>query len=358
MAIAKNALAFVFFSSNSSMSLATSTGVISHQNSSLVEGAYFEGNKGLSDWDVFTHVSGQIMDGSTGDVADNHYNLYKSFGDRVKHWSTFNEPNQLVNFGFILGGFPPEYCSKPFGNCSSGDSITEPFIAAHNIILSHAIATQIYKRSYRANQNGSIGISVAFIWYEPLTNSTEDQLAAERALGFQVGWYLDPIIHGDYPSEMRKIIGSQLPKFSSNDMRNLRNSLDFIGINHYCSLYAKDCLHSSYDNEYRFDRTSLVVLTGERNAKLIGAPTAMPDTYVVPYGLEKTARYTMQRYNNTPMYITEKGANVRGYFIWSLLDNFEWSFGFTLKFGLFYIDYDTFKEISEIIGKTVQEIPQ
>ena len=71
------------------------------------------------------------------------------FGDRVKHWTTFNEPNLMVKFGYFSGKYPPNHCSKPFGKCASGNSSTEPYIAAHNIILAHAKTVNIYRKNYQ-----------------------------------------------------------------------------------------------------------------------------------------------------------------------------------------------------------------
>ena len=76
---------------------------------------------------------------------------FKSFGDRVKSWVTFNEPNLQVTSGYRSGVYPPARCSSPFGNCSDGDSEKEPFVAAHNIILSHAAAVEIYRSKYKVS---------------------------------------------------------------------------------------------------------------------------------------------------------------------------------------------------------------
>ncbi|KAJ4967952.1 hypothetical protein NE237_014653 [Protea cynaroides] len=212
-----------------------------------------------------------------------------------------------------------------------------------------------------------IGIVMNTYWYEPLRNIPADRLAVQRALAFFVAWFLDPIIYGEYPLEMRKLLGSSLPTFSLEEKKKLENKLDFIGINHYSTLYVKDCMFSQCDiDKLQWLWNASVFFTGERNGIPIGVPTAMPLSHVVPYGLEKIVSYVKERYNNTPMFITENGypqgsnpnvstedlindsrrieylsnylesltvamkhgADVRGYFIWSLLDNFEWSFGY------------------------------
>ena len=83
---------------------------------------------------------------------------FKMFGDRVKHWTTFNEPNLMVKFGYFSGKYPPNHCSKPFGKCASGNSSTEPYIAAHNIILAHAKTVNIYRKNYQVqNTHGLKG---------------------------------------------------------------------------------------------------------------------------------------------------------------------------------------------------------
>lgn len=78
---------------------------------------------------------------------------FKYFGDRVKHWVTFNEPNVVVIRGYRSGIYPPSRCSGSFGNCSNGDSEREPFIAAHNIILSHIAAFDLYQTKYKVSQH-------------------------------------------------------------------------------------------------------------------------------------------------------------------------------------------------------------
>ncbi|KAG9446184.1 hypothetical protein H6P81_012312 [Aristolochia fimbriata] len=432
-----------------------------------VEGS-LKGGKGLSNWDVFTHIPGTIADGSDADVADDHYSLFRediellhslgvnsyrfslawsrilpkgrfeginpegiafyndlidalvqkgiqpfvtlhhfeipqeleeryaswlssqiiedfayfaevcftAFGDRVKYWTTFNEPNTFLKFGYLNGRWTPRRCSPPYGHCEAGDSETEPYIAGHNLILSHAAATDIYRKKFQAAQGGKIGIVVSPNWYEPLRNTPEDLSAAHRLLVSDVGWFLDPIILGDYPFEMREVLRSKLPNFTLEEKELLKIKVDFIGINHYTSLYAKDCISSPCALD-PLNGNMHASASGTRDGLLIGPPTGMPHFFVVPYGIEKIIMYVKDRYNNTPMYITENGysdnnvgtkdelvndikrvhfmqnylpyvnsamrsgADVRGYFAWSFLDNFEWTLGYTKRFGIVYVDYET-----------------
>ncbi|XP_015691520.1 LOW QUALITY PROTEIN: beta-glucosidase 18-like [Oryza brachyantha] len=232
---------------------------------------------------------------------------FGAFGDRVKYWSTFNEPNVAVRFGYLLGTYTPARCSPPFGSCARGDSDAEAYVAAHNVVLSHATAVEIYRRKYQSKQRGMIGMVLYSTWYEPLTDVPEDRLATERALAFEGPWFLDPLVYGDYPPEMLRLLGERLPSFSPEDRRRLRYKLDFIGVNHYTTLYVKDCVFSACPLGKQTQHARAAVV-GERNGLPIGTPTAMPKFYVVPDGMEKMVTSFMKsRYNNVPMFITENG---------------------------------------------------
>lgn len=106
----------------------------------------------------------------------------------MKYWATFNEPNYQVLLGYQSSKFPPSRCSLPSENCSQVNSEKETFIAAHNIILSHATAADIILVNIQEKQGGSIGIVLHALWFEPISNSTADKLAAERAWSFFFNW--------------------------------------------------------------------------------------------------------------------------------------------------------------------------
>ncbi|MFQ6638077.1 hypothetical protein Gotur_012783, partial [Gossypium turneri] len=149
---------------------------------------------------------------------------FKTFGDRVKHWVTMNEPN-----GWSLGfgqGLPP--------------SSTRPYILAHHFLLSHAAAVNLYRKKYQASQKGKIGITLVTTWFEPKFDTTADRKAASRARDFHFGWFMDPVIYGEYPKSMQSLVGNRLPKFTEAESKLLKGSIDFLGANYYTTNYAEN----------------------------------------------------------------------------------------------------------------------
>ncbi|XP_059665648.1 beta-glucosidase 42-like isoform X2 [Cornus florida] len=406
-----------------------------------VEGACNEGGRGPSIWDAFSHTKGKICDGSNGDIAVDQYHRYKEdidliaklgfsayrfsiswsrifpgiqpfatlyhwdlplnlqesmggwlneqivkyfaiyaetcfarFGDRVKNWITINEPLQTVVNGYITGIYAPGILY----------SMTEPYLVAHHQLLAHAEAVSIYRNKYKEEQRGQIGLVVDCEWAEAVSDKMEDKLAAARRIDFQLGWYLDPIFLGDYPESMRERLGDWLPKFSQKDVELLRNSVDFVGLNHYTSRFivhgtvnSADFVGVNYEENDYYRAQEMQRIAEWEGGEVIGEKAASSWLYVLPWGIRKVLNYIAQRYNNPPIYVTENGmddedsdtstlsemlddklrvnyfkgylasvaqaikdgTDVRGYFAWSLLDNFEWAQGYTKRFGLIFVDY-------------------
>ncbi|KAK8293003.1 hypothetical protein V6Z12_D06G160500 [Gossypium hirsutum] len=209
---------------------------------------------------------------------------FKTFGDTVKTWMTFNEPRVVSALGFDNGINHPNRCSKQFGNCIDGNSATETYIAAHHLILSHAEVVKTYR------------IFLDFVWYEPLTRSKADNYAAQRARDINIGWFLHPLVYGKHPRTMQKIIRERLP--------------------------ISQKAHSKLLNEV---------------PNIILSENGMDDLSNLKF---PKSLYDINRVNFYKSYLKElkramdDGANVTVYFAWSILDNFEWLLGYSSRFGL------------------------
>ncbi|KAF3450131.1 hypothetical protein FNV43_RR06211 [Rhamnella rubrinervis] len=284
--------------------------------------------------------------------------LFETFGDRVKHWCTLNEPFIFSLIGYNFGQTAPGRCSAYVGNCLGGDSATEPYIVGHNLLLAHAAAVKVYKQKFQVSQKGKIGITLVAEWYKSKLNTQSSRDAASRALEFSLGWFLHPITYGYYPRIMQSVLGNRLPNFTKYESYSLKGSFDFLGMNYYTGKYANALPAVSVNQSYYTD-----------------VQTHTGTFFMYPEGLQNLLIYIKNKYNNPPVYITENGvgdpstlpfnviindtirikyihdhissilksiklgANVKAYYVWAFLDDFEWSSGYTSRFGLVYVDF-------------------
>ncbi|RDB17253.1 Beta-glucosidase 1B [Hypsizygus marmoreus] len=298
---------------------------------------------------------------------------FEAFGDRVKHWLTINEPWCVAILGYGRGVFAPGRSSDR-ERSQEGDSSTEPWIVGHNLIVSHATAVKLYRDQYKASQGGQIGITLNGDWQMPYDDNTENVEAAQHALDFAIGWYADPVYLGHYPEYMREVLQDRLPQFTPDELALVRGSSDFYGMNTYTTNLARAGGDDEFQGnvDYTFTRPDGTQLGTQAHCEWL-------QDY--PQGFRDLLNYLWKKYK-TPIFVTENGfavkgendmpleqalvdtdrvnyfrgttaallaavnedgVDIRAYFPWSFLDNFEWADGYLTRFGVTYVDYETQK---------------
>ena len=413
-----------------------------------IEGAWNKHGKGESTWDRFTHTPGKIRNNDTGDVANDHYRLWKkdiglmkklglkayrfsiswprvlpdgrgkvnqkgvdfynklvdalleadivpfvtlnhwdlpqkleeeggwpvrstgeafleytdvitrSLGDRAKNWITHNEPAVVAWMGYSTGQHAPGLKDYGLG-----------VRAAHHLLLSHGQAVPVIRAN---SSNAEVGITLDISWRIPASNSRADRELVRRDDGLWFRWFADPLYGRGYPSDkvedFTKIgaLSNGLDFVQAGDMETIATPTDFMGLNYYSR------------NVYRADGA-------DNDPQLVFAQPRMPEHWtemgweIYPDGLTNILGRVYFNYQPRKLYITENGASystppdengnvadelrthylrthfaaayraiqtgvpLAGYFVWSLMDNFEWSWGYSQRFGLIWVDYETQK---------------
>jgi len=329
---------------------------------------------------------------------------FETYGDRVKHWVTINEPQTIA-----VDCYEYDWYAPGVGTSNGISTAGKEYRAGHNLLLCHALAVKEYRDGH---YDGQIGIVCNMDWSEPYTNSVTNIAAAERRNIFWGGWFWDPIFFGDYPAIMRSQCGVRLPSFTSEESILIKGSIDIFFLNTYSSTYAYDeNYQSSVDDKgnklvgWTYD--SQTNTTGyNKDGIIMGAETESAWLLVVPWGVRKLLLWIQERYSfdgygtgigiydsshplikkKLPLMIAENGVDIKdqneltpysvakndnerityyesyldniaaavkiggidfeGYFPWSLLDNFEWSHAYTARFGLFYLECNTSSTIA------------
>ncbi|KAF7824491.1 vicianin hydrolase-like [Senna tora] len=257
-------------------------------------------------------------------------------------------------------------CSDYSGNCIAGDSATEPYVVGHHWLLSHAAAARLYKDKYQASQKGEIGITLVTFWYYPKTDTAADIEARKRAIDFWFGWHANPLVYGDYPERMKSSVGDRLPTLTKEESKYVKGSYDFIGLNYYQTFYIEDAPATTTNKSLSSDQQANFLLP-EGGATIDGAQgfhdllVYIKDTYQNPtiyvhengvsetYDASKPVQEAIMdidriRFHDSHfralLQAIKDGVNVKGYYLWSFLDHFEWTSGFTSPYGITYVDFN------------------
>jgi beta-glucosidase len=286
-----------------------------------------------------------------------------AFRDDVAFWVTLNEPWCSAFAGHLEGRHAP-------GLTDLGSAVA----AAHHLLLAHGLAVQALRA---ADVTGQAGIALNLSDVVPATAQAEDVVAAARVDGYENRWFLDPLFRGGYPEDMLAWYGRQadLSAIRQNDFEVIRAPLDFVGINYY---ERKVVSHGSGVNGAQRQAPEGPLTAG-------GLP-------VRPDGLSHILNRVHSEYTNLPVYVTENGAafndyvdpeggvddierisfldghlrsvqaaiqsgiDVRGYFVWSLMDNLEWADGYSRRFGIVYTDFRTQTRIPKASAEWYREV--
>ncbi|XP_015951133.1 hydroxyisourate hydrolase [Arachis duranensis] len=289
---------------------------------------------------------------------------FREFGDRVLYWTTINEPNVFAIGGYDSGATPPRRCSPPFCHSTGnkGNSTIEPYLAVHNILLSHSSAARLYRRKYKENQHGFVGISIFTFGCHPITNTERDRVACQRVYDHMVGWIMEPLVRGDYPVSMKRNAGSRIPAFTSRESKQIKGSADFIGVIHYYNINVTDNPDALNNNlrDYNMDIAAVLYFELFSNEEIAVTPWKLveelnklkllygnPPLFIYENGQRTNSNSSLQdvtRVNYLYEYIgavldaLRDGSNIKGYFVWSFMDVFELLDGYESSFGLYYVD--------------------
>ncbi|HVT18263.1 MAG TPA: family 1 glycosylhydrolase [Thermoanaerobaculia bacterium] len=322
-----------------------------------------------------------------GWFADYAQVMFAALDDRVALWSTINEPWVVTDGGYLHGALAPGH-----------RNLFEAPIASHNLLRAHGAAVA----AYRAQGRNAIGLVVNLAPKHPASARPEDAAAAARADVYLNRQYLDPVLLGRYPEELPAFFGEAWPRIDPSDLEQIRQPIDFLGVNYYTRNVVRD------------DPGVPVTAGSEvRQPESLYTETAWE---VYPQGLLETLLWVRRRYGKLPVYITENGAafadppppspgsgsgetpenhqnyqshesqaagarvddplrveylrshlraaaaalaqdvDLRGYFVWSLLDNFEWSLGYSKRFGIVAVDFATQRRIPKASARFYSDV--
>jgi beta-glucosidase len=304
--------------------------------------------------------------------------VHTALGDRVRQWTTMNEPWCSAFLGYASGVHAP-------GRTEPGAALR----AAHHLMLGHGLATQAIRA---ADSSASIGVTLNLYATAPATGSAADADAARRVDGMQNRLFLDPILLGSYPADVLADLADAghddlADVVHDGDLTVISTPIDLLGINYY----SRHLVAAGPAPEPGEAPSPWV---GSENVRMVasGLPTTAMGWDIDSAGLSEVLGRVHDNYPEVPLYVTENGSAfddevgtdgaihdlertdyleqhltachqaiaagvpLRGYFAWSLLDNFEWAWGYSKRFGLVYVDYSTQERIPKDSARRYAEV--
>jgi beta-glucosidase len=321
----------------------------------------------LFHWDMpeaLDNQGGWLNRDSADWFAEYAATMYRALDGRVKRWATLNEPWVVTDGGYLHGALAPGH-----------KNLFEAPLAGNNLLRAHGKAVE----AYRAEGRHQVGIAINLEPKYPASGSHQDVEATRRADGYMNRQFLDPLLLGYWPPEMAEIFGEAWPEATEEDLRQIQQPIDFLGLNYY---------------------TRAVVRHDEKALPVKASPVRQERATYTETGWEvrPEAFYDMlvwvkERYGDIPVMITENGAafydppvatgelvedplrvsyyrehlkavhraieagvKVEGYCAWSLFDNFEWSLGYSKRFGIFHVDYGTQQRTWKASGRFYRSV--
>jgi beta-glucosidase len=298
--------------------------------------------------------------------------VVNALGDRARNWITLNEPWEHAALGHLLGNHAP-----------GRHNIFTYFRVAHHELLGHGLALE---RIRAISPDARVGITLSLTPIYPASSNPKDIPAAQVANQFFNDFYLDGIFKGSYPNPLWKQIGIARPKIGADDMKIISQPIDFLGVNYYSREFARAAwyipfLRAWVDEVQVDDREQVINGRQYTNAgREVYAPAfyemlmrlkneyGNPRTYITENGASFTDVVEngqvhdplriafLESYMEAAAQAIRDGVNLHGYFIWSLVDNFEWNSGYSKRFGLVHVDHVTQERIVKDSGRWYAEL--